>query len=283
MFTASHNPAQYNGIKMCRAGAAPIGQDSGLVTIREWAERDAYDRDPGRVGEVTQRDVLAEYAAHLHSLVDLSHDPAAEGRRRRRQRHGRAHRPRRPRRAAAGDRPALLRARRHVPQPRGQPARPGQPRRPAGGGPAARRRHRPGLRRRRRPRLRRRRERRSGQPLGGHRAGRRPRARQGPRDDDHPQPDHLARPSRRSCASTAANRCAPGSGTRSSRPRWPARTPSSAASTPRTTTSATSGGPTRACSRPCTCSRRWGSRRGRCPTSPRPTAAMRHPGRSTPR
>ena len=37
MFTASHNPAQYNGIKMCRAGAAPIGQDSGLATIREWA------------------------------------------------------------------------------------------------------------------------------------------------------------------------------------------------------------------------------------------------------
>ena len=72
MFTASHNPAQYNGIKMCRAGAAPIGQDSGLATIREWAERDSYDREPERVGEVTQRDVLAEYAAHLHSLVDLS-------------------------------------------------------------------------------------------------------------------------------------------------------------------------------------------------------------------
>jgi phosphomannomutase len=72
MFTASHNPAQYNGIKMCRAGAAPIGQDSGLATIREWAERDSYDREPGRVGEVTQRDVLAEYAAHLHGLVDLS-------------------------------------------------------------------------------------------------------------------------------------------------------------------------------------------------------------------
>ena len=50
MFTASHNPAQYNGIKMCRAGAAPVGQDSGLATIREWAERDSYDRDPGRVG-----------------------------------------------------------------------------------------------------------------------------------------------------------------------------------------------------------------------------------------
>ncbi|MGZ4551691.1 MAG: phosphomannomutase/phosphoglucomutase [Blastococcus sp.] len=72
MFTASHNPARYNGIKMCRAGAAPIGQDSGLATIREWAERDVYERDPGRVGEVTQRDVVAEYGAYLRSLVDLS-------------------------------------------------------------------------------------------------------------------------------------------------------------------------------------------------------------------
>jgi phosphomannomutase len=72
MFTASHNPAQYNGIKMCRAGAAPIGQDSGLATIREWTERGSHDRVPDRIGEVTQRDVLAEYATHLRSLVDLS-------------------------------------------------------------------------------------------------------------------------------------------------------------------------------------------------------------------
>ncbi len=72
MFTASHNPAQYNGIKMCRAGAAPIGQDSGLVDIRSSAEQDSYDRDPGPVGSVSQRDVIHEYAAHLRGLVDLS-------------------------------------------------------------------------------------------------------------------------------------------------------------------------------------------------------------------
>jgi phosphomannomutase len=71
MFTASHNPARYNGIKMCRAGAAPIGQDSGLATIRELAERDSYP-PADRVGEVRQRDVLHEYAAYLRSLVDLS-------------------------------------------------------------------------------------------------------------------------------------------------------------------------------------------------------------------
>ena len=72
MFTASHNPAQYNGIKLCRAGASPVGQESGLATLREWAERDSYDRVPERTASISQRDLLAEYAAHLRSLVDLS-------------------------------------------------------------------------------------------------------------------------------------------------------------------------------------------------------------------
>jgi phosphomannomutase len=72
MFTASHNPAQYNGIKLCRAGASPVGQESGLATLREWAECDSYDRVPERTASISQRDLLAEYAAHLRSLVDLS-------------------------------------------------------------------------------------------------------------------------------------------------------------------------------------------------------------------
>src|SRR3712207_6589493 len=72
MFTASHNPAQYNGIKLCRAGATPVGQESGLATLREWAERDSYERIPERTASISQRDLLAEYAAHLRSLVDLS-------------------------------------------------------------------------------------------------------------------------------------------------------------------------------------------------------------------
>ena len=78
MFTASHNPAQYNGIKLCRAGAAPIGQDSGLVDIRRAAEAEleqpgsAFTRAPERVGEVSSRDLVAEYAAYLRGLVDLS-------------------------------------------------------------------------------------------------------------------------------------------------------------------------------------------------------------------
>ncbi|MGY4977221.1 phosphomannomutase/phosphoglucomutase [Streptomyces sp. 900105755] len=75
MFTASHNPAQYNGIKMCRAGAAPVGQDTGLTEIRELAERWSQEGAPETAatpGTITSRETLPDYAAHLLSLVDLS-------------------------------------------------------------------------------------------------------------------------------------------------------------------------------------------------------------------
>jgi phosphomannomutase len=75
MFTASHNPARYNGIKMCRAGAKPIGQDTGLAEIRDRAQGilDGASAEPGpRVGTVEERDVLPDYARYLRSLVDLS-------------------------------------------------------------------------------------------------------------------------------------------------------------------------------------------------------------------
>ncbi|MEI4272105.1 phosphomannomutase/phosphoglucomutase [Klenkia sp. LSe6-5] len=77
MFTASHNPAQYNGIKMCRAGAAPIGQDSGLVQIRTWAEQlldgaPVFTREVTAPGSSITRDVLGEYSDHLRGLVDLT-------------------------------------------------------------------------------------------------------------------------------------------------------------------------------------------------------------------
>jgi len=71
MFTASHNPAQYNGIKLCRAGATPVGQDSGLATIRDMvADPIPPSGDP--IGTVTERDLLADYAAFLQELVDIS-------------------------------------------------------------------------------------------------------------------------------------------------------------------------------------------------------------------
>ncbi|HWS59225.1 MAG TPA: phosphomannomutase/phosphoglucomutase [Actinotalea sp.] len=77
MFTASHNPAQYNGIKMCRAGARPVGEQTGLATVRELASQYLADGLPalaeGRApGKVTNREMLAEYAGFLRSLVDLS-------------------------------------------------------------------------------------------------------------------------------------------------------------------------------------------------------------------
>ncbi|MEW1906552.1 MULTISPECIES: phosphomannomutase/phosphoglucomutase [unclassified Streptomyces] len=75
MFTASHNPAQYNGIKMCRAGAAPVGQDTGLADIRalaeEWSEKGAPEA-AATPGAITERDTLDDYAAHLKGLVDLA-------------------------------------------------------------------------------------------------------------------------------------------------------------------------------------------------------------------
>ncbi|MFF5639598.1 phosphomannomutase/phosphoglucomutase [Streptomyces sp. NPDC012825] len=75
MFTASHNPARYNGIKMCRAGAAPVGQDTGLADIRalveEWSEKGAPEA-AATPGAVTERDTLQDYAAHLKGLVDLT-------------------------------------------------------------------------------------------------------------------------------------------------------------------------------------------------------------------
>ncbi len=73
MFTASHNPARYNGIKMCRAGAVPIGQDSGLAEIRDQAQ--AYLKDgftPPSPPAAERVDLLGEYARLLRSLVDLS-------------------------------------------------------------------------------------------------------------------------------------------------------------------------------------------------------------------
>jgi phosphomannomutase len=71
MFTASHNPAAYNGIKMCRAGAQPIGSDTGLADIRD-AVSGPEPEPAARPGRISQRDVLDAYAAHLLSLAPVN-------------------------------------------------------------------------------------------------------------------------------------------------------------------------------------------------------------------
>ena len=71
MITASHNPAKYNGIKLCREGARPVGEETGLAQLREMAEA-GVPASPGAPGSVQDRDLLSGYATHLKTLVDLS-------------------------------------------------------------------------------------------------------------------------------------------------------------------------------------------------------------------
>jgi phosphomannomutase len=71
MITASHNPPKYNGIKLCRSGARPVGKDTGLAELQEAAER-GVPAHQGRPGTITGRDLLPGYASFLRSLVDVS-------------------------------------------------------------------------------------------------------------------------------------------------------------------------------------------------------------------
>jgi phosphomannomutase len=75
MFTASHNPAEYNGIKFCLSGARPVGIDTGLATIRDAAKSVLTDSGPGAVavrGTVSTRNMLDEFADHVVSFIDVN-------------------------------------------------------------------------------------------------------------------------------------------------------------------------------------------------------------------
>ena len=68
MITASHNPANYNGLKLCRSGAAPIGEETGLAEIRQAVESGTAPRSDRR-GEVRSVDAVDDYVDHLFSIV----------------------------------------------------------------------------------------------------------------------------------------------------------------------------------------------------------------------
>ena len=71
MITASHNPAKYNGVKLCKSGAKPVGIETGLAEIEQMVADGvpAYDGEPGTV---SSRDLLPGYAEYLKKLVDIS-------------------------------------------------------------------------------------------------------------------------------------------------------------------------------------------------------------------
>jgi phosphomannomutase len=70
MITASHNPAKYNGIKLCKAGAKPVGIETGLAEIK--ADVAAGVPAKGEPGTISDKDLLPGYAAYLKKLVDIS-------------------------------------------------------------------------------------------------------------------------------------------------------------------------------------------------------------------
>ena len=72
MFTASHNPAQYNGIKMCLSEARPIGLETGLADIERLANEFLATPASGELAAMSEADVLGAWVAHVHAFIDTS-------------------------------------------------------------------------------------------------------------------------------------------------------------------------------------------------------------------
>src|SRR5438132_4290512 len=74
MFTASHNPPQYNGLKLCRPGAAPVGEESGLREVQAIAESESSSMPSGpplAAERIEHRDMVEPYLAHLLTFADV--------------------------------------------------------------------------------------------------------------------------------------------------------------------------------------------------------------------
>jgi len=72
MFTASHNPKQYNGIKFCKSGAVPINEDTGLRKIKDIIENNEYKKTKIRTtGKIIKKDILRNYVKHVGKFIDV--------------------------------------------------------------------------------------------------------------------------------------------------------------------------------------------------------------------
>lgn len=71
MFTASHNPKQYNGIKMCRPVAVPINEDTGLQAIKSIIEKNQYDTKTKKTGKIIKKEILKDYAKHVREFISV--------------------------------------------------------------------------------------------------------------------------------------------------------------------------------------------------------------------
>jgi phosphomannomutase len=70
MFTASHNPPEYNGLKFCREKAVPINQDTGLVKIKNIIEQNKYSKSK-KTGKTIRKSILTDYVKHVHKFIDV--------------------------------------------------------------------------------------------------------------------------------------------------------------------------------------------------------------------
>jgi phosphomannomutase len=71
MITASHNPGEYNGFKLCRANAVPISGATGIQELESIVERQAFDAAAATPGTLTEKNVYTEYAAHIRQHADI--------------------------------------------------------------------------------------------------------------------------------------------------------------------------------------------------------------------
>lgn len=72
MFTASHNPPQYNGLKLCRESAIPINEDTGLQEIKSIVKKKQYEKSKiKKIGKITRKDILKNYVKHVKKFIDV--------------------------------------------------------------------------------------------------------------------------------------------------------------------------------------------------------------------